>query len=436
MHGSCSLTELTAPASTRYRSRPSKRTNLGAASSGGWRPKLPSCAVKLLEGSPKAKVTPVGCAVGPPITGQLTLEGIPVLGLVDNDASVTCIGFSVWWQYRAQWGPLKPFGGIVHGVHGKPLQIAGKAQHLDLQWGEARGRACFIVIVGLESPPCLIGMDIMWPLRVCIDVTNGTVTPAQPGPQTVHLNAAQQQKVTAPPRDTAPQPLPSPPPEIAPPPAAPHTASRALLLQTADIPAETARLVRCHNPWPAEDVYFCPEDALPAFVTGVPALSSGSELWIAIHNHRPEPLCLHSGQNIRVLEVVTVADAPSSTSKPGPMHQNPVPEHLSPLQQQQLNDLFKEFSDVFSQGEDDLGCIPLLEHTIETHGPPLRQPYQHQNPAVRQEEMAQVQQMLASDVICPSNSPWASLVVMVKKKDGSLRFCVDFCQGCTPSTSH
>ena len=38
--------------------------------------KLPSCTFKLLRGSPEVKVTPVGCAVGPPITGQLTLEGI------------------------------------------------------------------------------------------------------------------------------------------------------------------------------------------------------------------------------------------------------------------------------------------------------------------------------------------------------------------------
>ena len=43
-------------------------------------------------------MTPVGCAVGPPITGQLTLEGIPVLGLVDTGASVICMGFSVWWR--------------------------------------------------------------------------------------------------------------------------------------------------------------------------------------------------------------------------------------------------------------------------------------------------------------------------------------------------
>ena len=212
----------------------------------------------------------------------------------------------------------------------------------------------------------------------------------------------------------------------------PHTASCARLLQTADIPPETARLVRCHNPWPSEDVLFCPDGALPAFVTGIPALSSGPELWYAVHNHRPEPLQLHAGQSIGVLEVVHLAEAsasapPSSPHPPSPC-QPTLPENLSPLQQQQLNELFKKFQDVFSQGDNDLGNAPLLQHGIETNGPPLRQPYRRQNPAVRREEMAQVQQMLSSDVIRPSNSPWASPVVMVRKKDGSLLFCVDFRQ--------
>ena len=433
-------------------------------------------------------MAPVRCAVAPPISGLLSIEGIPVEGLVDTGASVTCLGFAIWWRYRAQWGALKPFTSTVHGAHSKPLHIVGRTEHLNIQWGEARGRASFIVIVGLESPPCLIGMDIMRPLRVRIDVTEGTATPAQPDPQTIHLNAAQTQQpqkrllsqpARSPPlpqeavvseaslqthRTVAPpSPLPqhqgrllaeagsAAPPESAPipdkplgPPPAPstptapphrtppHTASCARLLQTADITPETARLVRCHNPWPSEDALFCPDGALPAFVTGIPALSSGPELWYAVHNHRPEPLQLHAGQSIGVLEVVHLAEAsasaPPSSTDPTLPCQPPLPENLSPLQQQQLNELFKEFQDVFSQGDDDLGNTPLLEHGIETHGPSLRQPYRRQNPAVHREEMAQVQQMLSSNVIRPSNSPWASPVVMVRKKYGSLRFCVDFRQ--------
>ena len=251
--------------------------------------------------------------------------------------------------------------------------------------------------------------------------------PAQQG----RLPAAEE-SVASPPAASKP----APPPGLSPAStdlAHPHTASCARLLQTADIPPETARLVRCHNPWPSEDVLFCPDGALPAFVTGIPALSSGPELWYAVHNHRPEPLQLHAGQSIGVLEVVQLAEAsasapPSSKHPTSPPCQPPLPENLSPLQQQQLNELFKEYIDVFSQGDEDLGNTPLLKHGIETHGPPLRQPYRRQNPAVRREEMTQVQQMLSSNVIRPSNSPWASPVVMVRKKDGSLRFCVDFRQ--------
>ena len=227
--------------------------------------------------------------------------------------------------------------------------------------------------------------------------------PAQPDPQTIHLNAGQTQP---------------PPPPI----------SHALLLQAVDIPSETARLVRCHNPWPSEDVYFCPEEGLPTFVSGVPALTSGSEVWVAIHNHHPEPLCLHTGQTKGTLEIVALADSPPPPPASSQNRQPPVPEHLSPAQQQQIKAHFQEFSDIISQVEDNLGCTPLLQHTIETEGPPLRQPYSRQNSAVHREEMAKVQQMLSSGVIRPSNSPWASPVVMVKKKDGSLRFCVDFRQ--------
>ena len=293
--------------------------------------------------------------------------------------------------------------------------------------------------MGAAFPPEFSQQRMEMPLPGINSSTVGAANPSRSQPQRREMPLPEMQKLTPPTVESS---LPSasattlpgePTPNVPFPPvppcvAMPHTANRTLLLHASAIPSETARLVRCHNPWPTVDVLFCPEDALPAFVTGIPALSSGPELWIAVHNHRPEPLQLQSGQNIGVLEVVTLADAPPMASQPGPPRRPSLPERLSLLQQQQLNALFQEFSDVSSQGEDDLGSTPLLEHTIETHGPPLRQPYRLQNPVVRREEMAQVQQMLASNVICPSNSLWASPVVMVRKKDGSLYFCVDFRQ--------
>ena len=246
-------------------------------------------------------------------------------------------------------------------------------------------------IMGAASPSRLPQQQMEIPLPGVGPPAMGAAFLSQPQPQRMEMPLPGVATPVPPiaetsPTATPPTALPGEPlsttPATASPSAASHAASHALLLQTADIPPETARLIRFHNPWPTEDVLFCPNNALPAFVAGIPALSSGLELWIAIHNHRPQPLQLHSGQNIGVLEVVTLADTPPTTSRPGPPRRPPLPERLSLLQQQQLNNLSREFSDVFSQGEDDLGSTPLLEHTIETHGPPLRQPYWRQNPAV------------------------------------------------------
>ena len=68
-----------------------------------------------------------------------------------------------------------------------------------------------------------------------------------------------------------------------------------------------------------------------------------------------------------------------------------------------------------------------LVHSIDTgdHHPVKRQPYC--TPIVYREMIEQmVNDMQKQGVVKPSNSPWASPIVLVPKKDGSLRFCVDF----------
>ena len=73
-----------------------------------------------------------------------------------------------------------------------------------------------------------------------------------------------------------------------------------------------------------------------------------------------------------------------------------------------------------------LGNTPVIEHEIHTRGLPIRQPYWRQNSEVRRQEQEQLKEVLEQEIVRPSCSPWASPVVMEKKKDGTLRFCIDF----------
>jgi len=76
-----------------------------------------------------------------------------------------------------------------------------------------------------------------------------------------------------------------------------------------------------------------------------------------------------------------------------------------------------------------MGLTNLIPHCIDTEGhKPFWQPLRS-HPRVHEEFIdAQVDEMLRHDVIEPAASPWASNVVLAKKSDGSLRFCLDYRQ--------
>ena len=102
---------------------------------------------------------------------------------------------------------------------------------------------------------------------------------------------------------------------------------------------------------------------------------------------------------------------------------------LDEKQQAQLNQLLHDNHDIFALNDDELGHTSLVEHHIDTGDsrPIYRQPYRV-SPAVRNSIDHHVQQMLDQGIIQPSVSPWAAPVVLVRKKDGTERFCVDYRQ--------
>ena len=78
---------------------------------------------------------------------------------------------------------------------------------------------------------------------------------------------------------------------------------------------------------------------------------------------------------------------------------------------------------MFVTSDEDLGRKNVVEHYIDTgDSAPIRQP-PRQIPMAQQPECNKaVADMLAQGVIEPGQSPWASSVVHVRKKDGFLRF--------------
>ena len=93
---------------------------------------------------------------------------------------------------------------------------------------------------------------------------------------------------------------------------------------------------------------------------------------------------------------------------------------------EQLKRIMDEYGFLFALDSLDLGKTDVVKHHIELSDyTPIKDRYRQIPPHQYDEVHKHLQEMLAVGAIRKSNSPWASPVVLVQKKDGSLRFCID-----------
>lgn len=101
-------------------------------------------------------------------------------------------------------------------------------------------------------------------------------------------------------------------------------------------------------------------------------------------------------------------------------------DHLTAAQRQSLQDLLLEYADIFGSDLTELGRFSQVKHQIKTTGGPVSsRPYRtsHAELDVLKDF---VSKLLRAKMVRPSQSPWASPVVLVKREGKPYRLCIDY----------
>jgi len=161
---------------------------------------------------------------------------------------------------------------------------------------------------------------------------------------------------------------------------------------------------------------------------------------LRVANFSTEPVVVHKNTIVATIESARVDEkkhirrvgaAPGSPEGVIPDHLKEVYDkgcdQLGDFQKEKLKDFLIDFQDVFSKSLADIGYTDLVKHKINTgDSKPIKQRPNRIPLAKREAAENEIKDMSERGIIEPSISPWCSPIVMVTKKDGSIRFCCDF----------
>ncbi|MEW8187006.1 MAG: reverse transcriptase domain-containing protein, partial [Candidatus Thiodiazotropha endolucinida] len=117
---------------------------------------------------------------------------------------------------------------------------------------------------------------------------------------------------------------------------------------------------------------------------------------------------------------------------------NELPDHLKNMYESNISELstneklkFKnllsEFPDIFAKNDFDLGCLSGVEHKIQTYDEiPITEKFRRTPLRFQNQEKDYLDKLLKQGVIEPSVSEWSAAPVLVRKKSGELRYCIDY----------
>ncbi|KAK3098425.1 hypothetical protein FSP39_019321 [Pinctada imbricata] len=224
------------------------------------------------------------------------------------------------------------------------------------------------------------------------------------------------------------------------------TKAKVRLLKRSIIPPHTAVRIPCYTDQPLKaSNYLIESDVKTVLVPRICISGTGTPLMLFI-NLSDSKVTLLKNQKVgfayEVDEIVpNLSDDQDNlvvSQVQHSMETQEIPEHLKDLyqnscselnenQQGLLKNLLIDFADIFSSHEFDLRNFTAIEHSIDTgNSRPIKQRFRRTPTCFAGEEEKHLEKMLKADVVEPSISEWASSPVLVRKRDGSVRWCVDY----------
>ncbi|KAK3107513.1 hypothetical protein FSP39_016272 [Pinctada imbricata] len=166
--------------------------------------------------------------------------------------------------------------------------------------------------------------------------------------------------------------------------------------------------------------------------------TDGDRVAISVLNLRKYPQTLDSDQVLGKVQSVDEIITPENEQKNDNDNECSLPDHLSKLlegasdklsteERNQLKSLLFKYQHIFAAPNCRVGQTSLVEHRIDTgDSPPVKVP-QRRLPATQRKIVEQeLSKMIENEIVEPSKSPWASPICLVRKKDQTYRFCIDF----------
>ena len=340
------------------------------------------------------------------LTVETVINGKDKLCIVDTGASISLISKDQWQSLKLDNTPLSPSDIVAEAANNSPIGILGKTT-LNVQIDENKKSSHDFYVANEMVSEVILGLDWLITNKVNVDMAgmvlkfpDGTTKPLCLFDSTIADPLA------------------------------------VVLDEDLVIPArhEVFKTAQVRNPTLNESILE-PNMNLSGkgvLVARVIVQPREQKVPIQIINPGTSPIKLYKGMTVGQLQQVdeelgdpTFID-PEQEISTGDKIKFEL-EYLLSEERERMENLLNEHQDVFAKNSGDLGLTTLVEHRIDTgDAVPIKQQPRRLPNSLRTAVEEQVGEMLENDIIKPSNSPWSSPIVLVRKKDGTWRFCIDF----------